>query len=57
MEKINTKVEKKGVISGEKKLESGENRCDKWRKKTKKVEKIGVTSGENRTRKVEKMLA
>ena len=47
MEKINKKVEKIVVISGENNHESGEKRCCKWRKKTHKVEKIIDKSGEN----------
>ena len=71
MEKINKKVEKIVVISGENNHESGEKSCCKWRKKhikwrkllikvekiSGKVEKIYVENGENGIRKMEKKLA
>ena len=57
VEKIITKVEKKGVVSGEKKHIKWRKLSIKVEKISGKVEKIYVENGENGIRKMEKKLA
>ena len=57
MEKINNKVEKKVVVSGDKKHIKWRKLLIKVEKISGKVEKIYVENGENGIRKMEKKLA